>query len=78
MFSPKILFRGCTSAKGFTDGYRFNLFSPQKLKKDAFWFLLFDFIRELGIPGWLTSDGALEQGQGTGRLLCMIIRSARC
>ena len=60
MFSPTVSLRGYTCAQVFTDGYGYDEFYPLKSKADASRGLL-GFIQESGVPGWLISDGALEQ-----------------
>ena len=60
MFSPTTSLRGYTCAQVFTDGYGYDKFYPLKTKADASRGLL-GFIQESGVPGWLISDGALEQ-----------------
>jgi hypothetical protein len=60
MFSPTVSLRGYTCAQVFTDGYGYDKFYPLKSKADASRGLL-GFFQESGVPGWLISDGALEQ-----------------
>jgi hypothetical protein len=76
MSSPTVSLRGYTCAQIFTDGYGYDKFYPLKSKADTSRGLL-GFIQESGVPGWLISDGVLEQRTRHWQDVIRDIRSVR-